>query len=625
MRYDPPFHKSNGLIPALIALAALLIFPLIFEASYYRHLMILTFVFAIVAANWDLSLGYGGLFNFAHVALFAVGIYTYGILAKTLGVNPWLAVLAAGPVAMVFAALVALPVLRLDGIYVILVTIAFSQLVFQIVISQSHITGGTSGMVTLPALSVDGYRFVKDGRIGYYYTGLALLIASLVFLNQAVRSRMGRMIIAMKDAKYYAVSRGISEGGARLITLCASALFTGIAGGFYGSYIRVASPDIFGLGPLTLILSILLVGGAGTIWGPVLAAFALTFLSEVMADYGPWREIVMASLIILVMVFYPGGLWGLVQEVREAAAVVISALRARMRRKTGRAAREARLGATEQMIATRHGNVAVISGKPEDGEAGSPILLIHGNSACKEAFHHQCSHFRKHHQVIAFDLPGHGASDNADPEKSYNIPAFADVAEDVIAALSLTRPAVLGWSLGGYVGLELTARNPAAYAALAITGTSPLNIVPEDFARGYDASSHVILAGKQFFTRAEQRRFAGSATAPFSPDSAFMHENINRTDGRTRFYMITKLAVVDWPRQMRMLREGALPFAVLNGSNDPFLNHEYIASLPYGDIWNGAPKDIPDGAHAPFFNQPEIFNQTLDAFLKDAEAKPPRT
>lgn len=621
MRYDPPFHKSNGLIPALIALAALLVFPLVFEASYYRHLMILTFVFAIVAANWDLSLGYGGLFNFAHVALFAVGIYTYGILAKTLGVNPWLAVLAAGPVAMVFAAFVALPVLRLDGIYVILVTIAFSQLLFQIVISQSHITGGTSGMVTLPALSIDGYRFVKDGRIGYYYTGLALLIASLVFLNQAVRSRMGRMIIAMKDAKYYAISRGVSEGGARLITLCASALFTGIAGGFYGSYVRVASPDIFALGPLTLILSILLVGGAGTIWGPVLAAFALTFLSELMADYGAWREIVMATLIILVMVFYPGGMWGFVQEAREAVAVALSTFRARTRRKRGLKVREARMGAAERMIATRHGAVAVTTVGPDEAESGPPILMIHGNSACKEAFHHQVAHFRTHHRVVAFDLPGHGASDNADPEQSYNIPAFADVAEDVIAELGLTRPAILGWSLGGYVGLELTARDPSRYAALAITGTSPLNIVPEDFARGYDASSHVILAGKQYFTRAEQRKFAGSATAPLSPESAFMHANINRTDGRTRFYMITKLGVVDWPRQMRMLRKGELPFAVLNGSNDPFLNHEYIASLPFGGIWSGAPSDVPDGAHAPFFNQPGIFNELLGEFLHDAEAK----
>ncbi|MEM8740291.1 MAG: alpha/beta fold hydrolase [Pseudomonadota bacterium] len=622
MRYDPPFHRSNGLRPALAVLALLAVFPLVFEASYLRHIMILAFVFAIVAASWDFSFGFGGLFNFAHVALFAVGIYSYAILAKTLGVNPWLAVLAAGPIAMVFAAAVALPVLRLDGIYVILVTLAFSQLLFQIVISQSEITGGTSGMVTLPALSVDGYRFTKDGRIGYYYTGLTLLVAAAAFLWQLTRSRFGRAVIAMRDAKYYAISRGAPEGGTRLLTLCASALFTGMAGGFYASYVRVASPDIFGLGPLTLILSILLVGGAGTVWGPILAAFALTFLSEAITDLGFWREILMALLIIAVMVFYPGGLWALIQELREAVSVALSAWRVRRRRVAGKAAREARMGAPEQMISTRHGAVAVSTTGPEDAPA---ILMIHGNSACKEAFHHQFAAFDTRHRLIAFDLPGHGASANADPEFSYNVPAYADVAEDVLAALGVQNPTVLGWSLGGYVALELTARDPAAYAGLAITGTSPLNIVPEDFARGYDASSHVVLAGKQFFTPQEQRRFAGSATAPLSPKSAFMHANINRTDGRTRIYGITKLSVVDWPRQMRMLRGGTIPFAVLNGSDDPFLNHRYIAGLAYGSIWTGKPNDIAMGAHAPFFNKPEAFNAAFAGFLDWAKAVESRT
>jgi ABC-type branched-subunit amino acid transport system permease subunit len=230
MRYDPPFHKSNGLIPALVALAVLLVLPLVFEASYIRHLLILTFVFGIVAASWDLSLGFAGLFNFAHVALFAVGIYTYAILSKTLGLDPWLAMLAAGPVVMVVAALVALPVLRLDGIYVILVTIAFSQLVYQIIISQSWVTGGTSGMVTLPALQVGGYKLTSDGRIGYYYVALALLVAACAFLQLLVRSRVGRAIIALRDAKYAAIARGVPEARTRIITLAASGLFTGLAG-----------------------------------------------------------------------------------------------------------------------------------------------------------------------------------------------------------------------------------------------------------------------------------------------------------------------------------------------------------------------------------------------------------
>jgi ABC-type branched-subunit amino acid transport system permease subunit/pimeloyl-ACP methyl ester carboxylesterase len=621
MRYDPPFHKSSGLVPALVVLAVLLVLPLVIEASYLRHLMILAFVFGIVAASWDLSLGYGGLFNFAHVALFAVGIYTYAILTKTFGVNPWIAVLIAGPVTMALAALVALPVLRLDGIYVILVTIAFSQLVYQVIISQSSVTGGTSGIVTLPPLAIGDYKLTSDGRIGYYYVALGLTVAACAFLHGVIRSRLGRAIMALRDAKYAAVARGVPEGRTRVLTLAASGLFTGLAGGFYASYVRVASPDIFGLGSLTLVLSILLVGGIGTIWGPVCAAFAIVLLSEAMADLGPWRDILTAALIIVVMVLYPGGLWGVVQEVREALATARAGLRAALRRSRGRMAREAMMGAPEVMVPTRHGRVAV----SDTGGTGPAILFIHGNSACKEAFARQFAAFRGSHRLFAFDLPGHGVSGNADPETAYNIPAYADVAEDVMAALGVEHPMVLGWSLGGYVGLELTARAPSRYAGLCITGTSPLNIVPEDFARGYDASSHLVLAGKQYFTGAEQRAYAGSATAPLSKDSAFLHANINRTDGRTRYYMITKLGVVDWPRQMRMIREGTLPLAILNGADDPFLDHGYIAGLDYGRIWSGAPHDIPGGKHAPFFNAPEAFNRHFSAFMDWANRPAPIT
>lgn len=611
MRYDPPFHKSNGLVPALAVLAGLMVLPWVFDTSYARHLLVLVFVFGVVAASWDLSLGYGGLFNFAHVALFAVGIYTYAILAKTLGINPWIAMLAAGPAAMLVAVLISLPVLRLDGIYVILVTIAFSQLIYQIIISQSAITGGTSGMVTLPALSIGDYRFTKDGRIGYYYAALGLLIVACAFLYATTRSKWARAIVALRDAKYAAISRGVPEARTRAITLAASGLFTGIAGGFYASYVRVASPDIFGLGSLTLILSILLVGGIGTIWGPVAASFFIVLLSEAMADFGPWRDIFIAMLIILVMVLYPGGVWGVIQETREAATTWRSAFRARLRRTKGKSARAALLDAPEKLVATRHGQIAVA----DTGGDKPAILAIHGNSACKEAFTKQFAAFRNTHRLIAFDLPGHGVSGNADPETAYNVTAYADVAEDVLKDAGVRNATVLGWSLGGYVGLELTARNPDAFAGLCITGTSPLNIVPEDFARGYDASSHLVLAGKQYFTSAEQHSYASSATAPLSKESAFMHRNISRTDGRTRYYMITKLGVVDWPRQMRMLREGLIPFAILNGSNDPFLDHEYIATLVYGNIWTGGPTDIVDGQHAPFFNKPEEFNQSFRKFM----------
>lgn len=614
MRYDPPLHRTQGLAPLVVALAALIAYPFMFEATYFRHVIILAFVFAIVATSWDLSLGFGGLFNFAHVALFAVGIYTYAILAKTLGFSPWLSILAGGGTAAFVALLIALPVLRLDGIYVILVTIALSQLIYLIVISSSDVTGGTSGMVTLPTLMIGDYRLSRDGRIGYYFVGLGLLVANLAFLYWLTRSRLGRAIVALRDNKYYAIARGISEARTRALTLMASAVFTGIAGAFYAAYLRVASPDAFGIGFLTLLLSILLVGGAGTIWGAAIAAFAISVASEWLSGFGAWQNIIIALAIILIVVFYPGGIWAALQELRQAVDTARTALIARWRRRE-RPTREARTGAPERRIATPHGSIAVA-----DTGGGKPALLfLHGNSACKEAFCKQFHAFRDEYRVISFDYPGHGVSSNADPETSYTIPAYAEVAEAVLADCGLDTACVVGWSLGGYVALELAARGNVTVAALGITGTAPLNMVPDDFGRGYNPDSHLVLASKQYFSRSEAANYANSATAPISEDSAFLHRNLRRTDGRARFYLLRRLGIVDWPRQMRILRDGKIPFAILNGSDDPFLDHAYIAHLRYGNIWNGAPQDIPNGRHAPFFNQPDTFNLALFSFLKSID------
>ena len=619
MRYDPSFFRGNGWRPVAIVLVLLAIFPFVFDAPYARHLMILVFIYAMVASSWDLSLGYGGLFNFAHVALFAVGVYSYAILAKTLGLSPWLAIPAAGLIAMLFAALIALPVLRLDGIYVILVTIAFSQLIYQIIISQSDITGGTSGMVTLPSLSLFDYKFIKDGKIGYYYTGLVLLILSTVFLYRVTRSSLGRAIVALRDNKYYAMSRGVPEAKTRLYTLMASALFTGVAGGFYGSYVRVASPDSFGLGFLTLLLSMLLVGGAGTLWGPIIAAFFITFLSEWMADLGAWRNIIIALLIIGVMVFYPGGLWSALQEVRELTDALLKRIHSKWMKRSMVNERQQMMGFSESNIQTRHGNIVIVDTGNDDSVNKPAIVFIHGNSACKEAFQKQFRQLHDQFRLITFDLPGHGVSDNADPETSYNVQAYAEVTEAVITHAGVSKPIIFGWSLGGYVALELAARENIALGGLAICGTSPLNIVPDDFGHGYHATSHMELTGKHYLSPIETRVYANSATAPFSNETAYLHKNVRRTDGRARFYMITKLSVIDWPRQMRMLRESSLPFAIINGADDPFLNHEYIASLRYGNLWKGRPCNIESGKHAPFFNQAEEFNRLLCEFIADTK------
>ena len=158
MKYAPPFQRTNGFLPVLIVFVILLLAPFVVTETYSRHTLIIVFIYAVLASNWDLSLGYGGIVNFAHLGFFAIGLYTYAIFAKVIGIDPWLALLLTPLFAVGFAILLAIPILRLEGIYVILVTIAATQLLQQIVVSQSTYTGGTSGMVLLPRLTIGDYN-----------------------------------------------------------------------------------------------------------------------------------------------------------------------------------------------------------------------------------------------------------------------------------------------------------------------------------------------------------------------------------------------------------------------------------------------------------------------------------
>ena len=300
--------RSLGL--AALVVVGLLV-PFVVQDTYVRHLFIMAFIYAVVASSWDLSLGYAGIFNFGHVAFFGIGVYATGLTAKLLGLDPWLAMMFGGVAASAAAVLVALPVVRLQGVYVVLVTFAFSQLVLQVVISQSAVTGGTQGLIRVPTIELFGYNFLRDFKFGYYYVAFGMLVVAVACLRWLARSDFGLSIMAMRDNEDYAASRGIPIALQRLKVLVFSAFFAGLAGGFFVVYLRVASPEVFSFSTTSLILSMVLVGGTSTIYGPVIAALVLTFVSEGLANFeglAEGRFILVAVAMIVVLVFLPKGL-----------------------------------------------------------------------------------------------------------------------------------------------------------------------------------------------------------------------------------------------------------------------------------------------------------------------------
>jgi branched-chain amino acid transport system permease protein len=243
-------QRQRELALLALCLVVLLALPSLITGSYGRHLLVVSLVYAVVAACWDVSLGFAGLFNFAHLAFFGIGVYVSAILSKLVGLDPWLSILLAGLSATAAAAIISLPVIRLRGIYVVLVTFAFGQLVQQIVLSQADITGGSQGMVMVPALHLGGYNFARDQKLAYCYAAIALLAVSVVSLRWLMASPLGVAMRAVSDDENYAAARGISAARTHLLAIVASAPLTGVAGGFFGAYSRVASTEVFGFGTL---------------------------------------------------------------------------------------------------------------------------------------------------------------------------------------------------------------------------------------------------------------------------------------------------------------------------------------------------------------------------------------
>lgn len=304
--------RTALLVAVVLVLAVIL--PQVITGAYYQNLAILALLFAVVASNWDLTIGYAGLFNFAHVAFFGLGAYTSAILTTKYGVNPWLGIAAASTLSVVIGAAVALPATRLRGIYVALTTFAFTALAAALIVSRTSLTGGFAGLVLIPSITFFGRDFGFD-TAGYLYIAEALMIISTVFLRVLVRSDFGLSFVAIREFEEYAASRGVPVARQRLASLVVSAIFTSAAGAVYAHYLGVASPDIFGFGFTTLFLSMVIVGGSGTIYGPLLAAIVLTFFTESrqMASLAEFRFMLISVVIVLVLLFARGGLWGGVQ------------------------------------------------------------------------------------------------------------------------------------------------------------------------------------------------------------------------------------------------------------------------------------------------------------------------
>jgi branched-chain amino acid transport system permease protein len=301
---------------ALLALAGAVI-----SDSYVQHVLILCFIWCMVAAAWDLTLGYAGIFNYAQIALFAFGAYAAGMLSLRLGLPPLAAVMLGTLLTGVLGMLIALPCLRLQGEYVALFTFSIHLAMPPLIqLAKPWGTGGAMGLLGIPPLQVFGITFGPMNKIGWYYLALAAAAVTVYIIYFVVlRSRTGRAFVALRDSAEFARSLGVDAFRYKLLAFIISALMTGFAGALYAHYTSVVTPKILGNEFILLIIVMMAIGGIGRYPGAILGAFVITILNELLRDAGTYRLLILGLLVVVTLMLLPNGLVSVWEKIRRPA------------------------------------------------------------------------------------------------------------------------------------------------------------------------------------------------------------------------------------------------------------------------------------------------------------------
>jgi branched-chain amino acid transport system permease protein len=292
-------------VTALAALAAALAVPHLTTNQFYLHMANLALLNAIFAMSLGL-IAWVGQLSLGHAAFAALGAYISALGALRLGIPPILGILLAGAAAGTLAAALGKVILRLRGVYFVLVTFLVGQMCGLVALNWESVTRGANGLVGIPAISLLGYRL--STRYQFYYFALGAFLAVLVLLWALMRSQYGRAFRAIAENIQLAESSGIDTSRFQVIAFALGSGIAGSAGAAMAHYIRYISPDTFTFQDSVAYITMLVVGGRQTLAGAVVGAAFLTPLPEMLRGLAGVQHIIYGAILLAVLLFLPGGL-----------------------------------------------------------------------------------------------------------------------------------------------------------------------------------------------------------------------------------------------------------------------------------------------------------------------------
>jgi branched-chain amino acid transport system permease protein len=278
------------------------------DQSYYIGVLRRVLIFAIAAASLNFILGYGGMVSLGHAAFFGIGAYTVGVLAVEGIVSAWVA----WPLAVAVAALAAVAIgaisLRTRGVYFIMITLAFAQMVYYVAVGLKRY-GGEDGL-NLPGRSVIGFGIDLDNDIAFYYVVLGLLVAVLLVFDRMLDARFGRTLIGIRENEARMESLGYPTFGFRLAAFAIAGAVAGLAGALFANHNLFVSPTALHWTQSATFVVMVILGGIGYRYGGVLGALVLLLLEEILAAYTEYWHLPLGALLLAVVFLAPRGLSG---------------------------------------------------------------------------------------------------------------------------------------------------------------------------------------------------------------------------------------------------------------------------------------------------------------------------